>query len=248
MSIEDIARRANLPQRALHLLADADAFGSLGLDRRAALWEVRRTPDTELPLFAAAHARELGEEPEVALRPMSLGEHVAADYQMTRLSLKEHPMALLRRIFDEEKVTPCAVLRGMNGGEKVCVAGVVLMRQRPGKGNAIFITLEDEGGIANIVLWARQFEIMRREVMASRLMLVEGEVQRSREGVIHVMASRIIDRTDALGALSEMHAPDPALSRADAFTHPVYPRQSGKSETARHPRNVRLLPRSRDFH
>ncbi|MCF8708803.1 error-prone DNA polymerase [Rhizorhapis sp. SPR117] len=247
-SIEDITRRANLPQRALRLLADADAFGSLGLDRRAALWEVRRIPDTELPLFAAARARELGEEPEVALRPMSLGEHVAADYQMTRLSLKEHPMALLRRIFDKERVTPCAALRGMKGGEKVCVAGVVLMRQRPGKGNAIFITLEDEGGIANIVLWARQFEIMRREVMASRLMRVEGEVQRSREGVIHVMASRIIDRTDALGVLSEMHAPDSALAHADAFIHPVYSRQSAKTETARHPRNVRLLPRSRDFH
>ena len=247
-SIEDIARRADVHQRALRLLADADAFRSLSFDRRAALWEVRRTPDNELPLFAHARARELGEEPEVALRPMSLGEHVAADYQMTRLSLKQHPMALLRPIFDAERVTPCAALRDVKGGAKLSIAGVVLVRQRPGKGNAIFITLEDEGGIANIVLWARAFESFRREVMSSRLMLVEGEVQRSREGVIHVMSSRITDRTGALGALSDMHDPDPALSRADAFVHPIYPRQSAKSEMARHPRDVRLLPRSRDFH
>ena len=247
-SIEDIARRADVHQRALRLLADADAFRSLSFDRRAALWEVRRTPDNELPLFAHARARELGEEPEVALRPMSLGEHVAADYQMTRLSLKQHPMALLRPIFDAERVTPCAALRDVKGGAKLSIAGVVLVRQRPGKGNAIFITLEDEGGIANIVLWARAFESFRREVMSSRLMLVEGEVQRSREGVIHVMSSRITDRTGALGALSDMHDPDPALSRADAFVHPLYPRQSAKSEMARHPRDVRLLPRSRDFH
>ena len=247
-TIEDLARRANLSHRALHLLADADAFRSLALDRRAALWEVRRTPDNELPLFAAARARELGEEPQIVLRPMSMGEHVAADYQVTRLSLKQHPMGLLRPIFDGEGILPCAALGEIKGGARVSVAGVVLVRQRPGKGNAIFITLEDEGGIANIVLWARAFERFRREVMASRLMQVEGEVQRSREGVIHVMASRIIDRTETLSSLSDMHTPNSELSRADAFAYPLYPRQSPKSEMARHPRNVRLLPRSRDFH
>ena len=243
-SIEDIARRASLPQHALRLVADADAFHSLNLDRRAALWEVRRTPGNELPLFAAARARELGEEPAVALAPMALGEHVAADYQTTRLSLKEHPMAVLRPIFDADKVSPCAALRQMNGGARVKVAGVVLMRQRPGKGNAIFITLEDEGGVANIVLWARIFERFRPEVMASRLMLVEGEVQRSREGVIHIMASRIVDRSQALLALSEIHISDQPLSRSDAFLHPQYPRASH----SQHPRNIRLLPKSRDFH
>jgi error-prone DNA polymerase len=113
---------------------------------------------------------------------------------------------------------------------------VVLVRQRPGKGNAIFVTLEDEGGIANIVIWARLFERFRREVMAARLMLVEGEVQKSREGVIHLMASRIQDRTAELSRLSETHDPKPLLSRADEFLHP------------QHPRNVRVLPRSRDFH
>jgi error-prone DNA polymerase len=240
-SVEDLARKACLPQRALRLLADADALRSIGLDRREALWEARRTPGDELPLFAAARARdsrarELGEEPPAALPAMPLSEQVAADYQTTRLSLKAHPLAFLRSVFDAEGVLPCAALRDCRNGDRAQVAGVVLVRQRPGKGNAIFVTLEDEGGIANIVIWARLFERFRREVMAARLMLVEGEVQKSREGVIHLMASRIQDRTAELSRLSETHDPKPLLSRADEFLHP------------QHPRNVRVLPRSRDFH
>jgi len=240
-SVEQLAREADLPQRALRLLADADALRSIGLDRRKALWEARRTPAGELPLFAAARARdsqvrELGEEPPAALPPMPLSEQVAADYQTTRLSLKAHPMVFLRSVFDAEGVLPCAALRDCRNGDRVQAAGVVLVRQRPGKGNAIFVTLEDEGGIANIVIWARLFERFRREVMAARLMLVEGEVQKSREGVIHLMASRIQDRTAELSRLSETHDPNPLLSRADEFLHP------------QHPRKARVLPRSRDFH
>ncbi|MBR0551995.1 error-prone DNA polymerase [Stakelama marina] len=235
-SVEQLARRARLPRRALNLLADADALRSLGLDRREGLWEARRTPPDELPLFAAARARELGEEPQVSLPAMALSEHVAADYQTTRLSLKAHPMSFLRGLFEGEGVTPCASLRDLKGGARVKVAGVVLVRQRPGEGNAIFVTIEDEGGIANIVLWARTFEAQRRPVMAARLMLVEGEVQKSPEGVIHVMAARVHDRTGELARLSSTHRTEQPLSRADAFVHP------------QHPRNVRVLPRSRDFH
>ncbi|MDZ7588646.1 MAG: OB-fold nucleic acid binding domain-containing protein [Parasphingorhabdus sp.] len=250
-SVEQLARRADLPPRALRLLADADAMGSLGLDRRTALWEVRRTPAGELPLFAAARARELGEEAPLALPAMTLGEQVAADYQTVRLSLKAHPMALLRPIFAAEGVTPCVDLRITKADARVTVAGVVLVRQRPGNGNAIFITLEDEDGIANIILWARQFERYRRAVMASRLMQVDGVLQRSREGVLHVMANRIVDRTPVLGRLSDTHDPDPMLSRADEFLHPQHPRHKGHEPIpprAGHPRDVRLLPRSRDFH
>jgi error-prone DNA polymerase len=249
-SVEELARCANLPQRGLRLLADADAFGSIAMDRRAALWEARRTPPDALPLFAHAKARELGNEPALTLPAMTLGEQVAADYHTTRLSLKQHPMAILRPVFMREKVLACADLQKAKAGARVTVAGVVLVRQRPGKGNAIFITIEDETGIANIILWARQFERFRREVMASRLMQVEGELQRSREGVIHVMASRIMDRTAVLGGLSELHDANPLLSRADEFLHPQHPR--GRDEppprTGGHPRNVRLLPKSRDFH
>lgn len=246
--IEDLARRADLPARALHLLADADACASLGRDRRAALWEVRRTPTGELPLFAAARARELGEEPAVTLRPMTQGEHVAVDYQTHRLSLKAHPMALLRPFFAAEDAMPCRDLRTARAGAHIRIGGVVLVRQRPGKGNAIFITLEDEDAIANIVLWARRFERYRRAVMAARLMIVDGEVQRSPEGVVHVMASRVIDRSDLLAHLSQSHEPAPRLSRADVLLDPQQPRRITRARASSHPRNVRLLPRSRDFH
>jgi error-prone DNA polymerase len=249
-SVEELARRAGLPQRGLRLLADADAFGSIAMDRRAALWEARRTPPDVLPLFAYVQAQELGAEPELTLPAMTLGEQVAADYQTTRLSLKEHPMAILRPVFAREKILTCADLQKTKAGARVTVAGVVLVRQRPGKGNAIFVTLEDETGIANVIMWARQFERFRREVMASRLMQVEGELQRSREGVIHVMTSRIIDRTAVLGGLSELHDANPLLSRADEFLHPQHPRgrEDPPPRTGGHPRNVRLLPKSRDFH
>ena len=240
-SVEALASKAGLPSRALRLLADADAFRSIDLDRRGALWDVRRTPTDTLPLFAAADARELGTEPEVHLPLMPPGEHVAADYQTVRLSLKGHPMAFLRAGFAAEGVQTCAQTAAAKNGARVKTAGIVLFRQRPGKGNAIFVTIEDETGITNIVIWARLFETLRRDVMAARLMLVEGELQRSPEGVIHLMASRIYDRTTDLSRLSETHDANPLLSPADEFLHPQYPR-------GRHPRDVRILPKSRDFH
>jgi error-prone DNA polymerase len=245
-SVEALAHKAHLPSRALRLLADADAFRSIDLDRRNALWHVRRTPSDTLPLFAAADARELGIEPEVRLPVMLLGEHVAADYQTVRLSLKGHPMAFLRDGFAAENVLTCAQTSATKSGARVKTAGIVLVRQRPGNGNAIFVTIEDETGVTNIVIWARLFEMQRREVMAARLMLVEGEVQRSPEGIIHLMASRIHDRTPEFSRLSETHNTNPLLSRADEFLHPQYPRHA--EARGSHPRNVRILPKSRDFH
>ncbi len=250
-SIEDLARRAHLPQRALRLLADADAFRSIALDRREALWEVRRTPTGELPLFAAARARELGEEEDAALPVMSAAEHVVADYQMTRLSLKAHPMAFLRAELRAEGILNCAETSAAKNDSRVRTAGIVLVRQRPGKGNAIFITIEDETGVTNVVLWARQFEIYRRQVMASRLMLVEGQLQRSIEGVVHLMASRIIDRTAMLDTLSERGETPTERSRADEFDNPQHPRgpiPRNAEPRGSHPRNVRIIPKSRDFH
>ncbi|MGW9329746.1 error-prone DNA polymerase [Bosea sp. NPDC055594] len=240
--VEGLARRAWLPARAMRLLADADAFRSLGLDRREALWAVRRLPDDEaLPLFEVAKARELGKEPAAALPVMPLAEHVVADYQTVRLSLKGHPMGLLRPRFAGAGVVTCAAIAAGRDGAWANVAGVVLVRQRPGKGNAVFITLEDETGIANIVLWVRDFVRFRREVMAARLLLVEGRVQKSQEGVVHLMARRVFDRSADLLSLSDTHRAEIALSRADEFLHPQHPR-------AGHPRNVRILPKSRDFH
>uniref|UniRef100_UPI0025D9D1D2 error-prone DNA polymerase n=1 Tax=Sphingomonas sp. TaxID=28214 RepID=UPI0025D9D1D2 len=204
-SIEQLARSAGLPDRALRLLADADACGSLGLDRRAAAWDVLRTPTNTLPLFAAAAARELGVEPAADLPLLTPGEQVAADYQTLRLSLKAHPMALLRPHFAAEAILSCAEATAARNGRRIRTAGIVLVRQRPGNGNAIFVTIEDESGVTNIVIWARLFEIFRRPIMAARLMLVEGEIQRSPEGVVHLMASRIIDRSAMLDLLSQTH-------------------------------------------
>ncbi|MBI1980642.1 MAG: error-prone DNA polymerase [Methylocystis sp.] len=241
-SVEDLARRAALNAATMRALADADAFRSLQSDRRDALWAVRRLPDAKpLPLFAAADARELAKEQDPLLPSMSLGEHVAADYQTLRLSLKAHPMAVLRPMFAREHIMSCAEVSALADGAFARGAGVVLVRQRPGQGNAIFVTLEDETGILNIVIWARLFARYRRETMASRLMLVEGRVQKSPENVLHLMAQRIIDRSVDLNRLSDAHRPDIALSRADEFNHPQRPR-------VRHPRNVRILPKSRDFH
>lgn len=243
--IETLARRAALPSAAMRKLADADAFRSLGLDRRQALWAVQRLPDdAPLPLFAAADARELGAEPDARLPTMPLGEHVAADYQTLRLSLKAHPMAILRSRFDAERILTCAQTEARRNAASVRVAGVVLVRQRPGKGNAIFVTLEDETGITNVVLWARMFEQFRREVMAARLMEVEGVVEKSPEGVVHLVARKVIDRSSELTRLSEDHDTTVQLARADVVANPQLPRHAPH----RHPRDVRILPGSRDFH
>jgi error-prone DNA polymerase len=228
-SVEALARRTGLPSHALALLADADAMRSLGADRRTGGWEVQRVPGGELPLFAAARARELAAEPDMALPQMQLGEHVAADYQAVRLSLKAHPMALFRSQLDHQGMTPFSKLPLIKAGARITVAGLVLVRQRPGNGKAIFLTLEDEDGVANIILWARTFERFRSEIMGARLLEVQGEVQRSPEGVIHIMAHRLVDRTALLTTLSQAHY------------EAQYPRMS-------HPRHVRTFPKSRDFH
>jgi error-prone DNA polymerase len=240
-SIEELARRTHIPSAALKLLADADALRSLGSDRREGGWDVRRMPVGELPLFAAASARELAEEEAVNLPPMRLGEHVAADYQTVRLSLRAHPMEILRPALDADGIASSAGIKASKAGTRLRTAGIVLVRQRPGNGKAIFITLEDEFGVTNLILWARTFERYRRAVMGARLMEVEGEVQRSPEGVIHLMVHRVIDRSPLLALLSEVHQTDIQMSRADEFLHPPAPRMS-------HPRAVRTFPKSRDFH
>ncbi|WP_127145598.1 error-prone DNA polymerase [Pelagibacterium montanilacus] len=242
-SLEDFWQRTGLPRRAMALLADADAFGSVGLDRRAAAWAARRLPEDEpLPLFAAAQAPEFVEEADMNLPEMPLAEQVIADYQTTRLSLKAHPMAFLRETFASEGVATCAGLAEKPDGSRVKVAGVVLIRQRPGNGKAIFITLEDETGVANALLWANRFERYRRAVMAARLALIEGVIQKSPEGVIHVMASGVYDLSDRIESLAMSHKAAFEPARADEVKRPI------RSRSEHHPRNARIVPRSRDFH
>ncbi len=247
-SVEALAVRARLHGRPMRALADADAFRSIGLDRRRALWEVRRLPEGDpLPLFAAADAPELGREADARLPEMTLGAHVATDYQTMRLSLKAHPMALLRPFFVQEKACTAAEVSTRADGRFTRMAGLVLVRQRPGKGNAIFITLEDETGVTNCVLWARQFEALRRPVMAARLMLVEGRVQRSPEGVVHLMATNVIDRSAALDRLWDSDRSGLALTPGDDGGSGMTGLPAPPPRT-RHPRDARILPKSRDFH
>ncbi len=250
VSVQDMRERGRVSTPMLRRLADADAFRSLRQDRREAMWDVRRLPDDDLlPLFAAAQARELGEEPESRLPEMPLREHVAADYQTTRLSLKAHPMQILRPVFAAERVLSSAQTSALADGRWARTAGVVLVRQRPGNGKAIFITLEDETGVTNALLWARVFERFRSEVMGARLLLIEGRVQKSKEGVIHLMGARVTDRSGELARLSEDHVPEIELTRADEIKHPQHPRgPKGPDGRFRHPRDVRVLPKSRDFH
>src|SRR5206468_9031549 len=199
-SLEDFARDTGLPKRALILLADADAFRSLGLDRREALWAVRRLPDdVPLPLFEAATAREQPDENAKPLPVMPLPEQVVADYQTIRLSLKGHPMEFLRPMFAKERVVTCAGVCDANDRQRVRCAGVVLVRQRPGSAKGVvFMTLEDETGIANIVVWPKVMEHFRKEVTGARLIEVEGRIQSSPEKVVHLVADRLVDRSQDL--------------------------------------------------
>jgi error-prone DNA polymerase len=254
-SLEDFARDTGLPKRALILLADADAFRSIGLDRRAALWAVRRLPDdVTLPLFEVATAREQPDEDARPLPLMPLPEQVVADYQTIRLSLKGHPMEFLRPMFAKEGVVTCAAIAHAHDKWRVRCGGVVLVRQRPGSAKGVvFMTLEDETGIANIVVWPKVMEHFRKEVMGARLILVEGTIQSSPEKVVHLVAERLFDRSHDLvrlsdDALGRRHAvpAGPTLVEPlhdDRREHPDNPAQK-----IRHPRNVRILPRSRDFH
>ena len=238
-SFADFARRTGLPKRALVTLAEADAFKSFGLDRREGLWAVRRLPDDDpLPLFAhegnRGAAPELGAEHIAPLPRMAQSQEVVADYQTLRLSLKGYPTQFLRPLFQAEGITSCAGLAALPDGARARVAGVVLVRQRPGEGTAIFITLSDETGVANLVLWESLFPRFRKEVMGARLLLAEGKVQKSPEGVLHLMVEHLTDRSADLNRLSEDEVPLPPP------THSHVKRG--------HPRNVRVLPPSRDFH
>jgi error-prone DNA polymerase len=246
-SIEEFRRRTGLPKAALIKLADADAFRSMGLDRRAALWEVRRLPDDlALPLFSAADAADLGAEEGAAPLPvMALSEQVVADYQTTRLSLKGHPMQFLRGLFSGEGFATCAEVRAARDRRRLKAAGVVLVRQRPGSAKGVvFMTFADETGIANAVIWPTVMARFRKEVMGARLVAIEGQVQRSPEGIVHLVAERLVDRTAEFSRLSEREL-TPQISNADEILRPQADRAARPQI---HPREVRLLPKSRDFH
>ncbi len=243
-TVEDLRTRGGVPVHAIQRLAAADAFRSMGLDRRAALWDSRalkQAPD--LPLFTYAEARDEGAEHQPAQLPaMPLSEHVVNDYQTIRLSLKAHPMRFLRQHYAGQKFIAADQLKTIRDGRRMAIAGLVLIRQRPGSAKGVvFITLEDETGIANLVVWPDVFEKQRKIVMGARLIAVHGIVQRDPDSdVIHVVARQLEDHSHMLRHLSDEAMPS-TLNQGDAAG-------SWRAPASRHPRDVEVIPKSRDFH
>ncbi len=239
-------RRSGLGGAALETLANADAFRSMGLDRREVLWAVKGLPSAPLPLFAAAGEEEHDGEPAVALSRMKLGEHVIEDYRALQLSLKAHPMALLRQEMSALGYATSAGLAEIAHDRPARFAGIVLVRQRPGTASGvIFATLEDETGVANIIVWPRVFERYRRILMTARLLGVEGTLQR--EGLVtHIVAGRLIDLTAHLHSLTDGGEIDTPLAHADHVKHAGV--DSREKAAARRVRSRQPIFPSRDFH
>jgi error-prone DNA polymerase len=251
-SIRDLWVRTGLSTSALERLADADAFGSLGLTRRQALWSVkalgRAGDQDDLPLLrhagvhgVATSTRPGFSEASVSLPPMPPGEEVVNDYRFLSLSLRAHPASFLREDLTAHRVMPNEALHTVRSGAYARVSGLISVRQRPGSANGvIFMTIEDETGIANIIVWPPVFERFRAIVLGARYVAVSGKVQKENE-VIHVVADRLDDLTPLLARLSEDAAPPQALARADAVKRPHSedrppPRVPGRIP-ARHPRH-----------
>ena len=253
--VRHLACAANLPSETLSRLAEADAFRSLGLDRRDALWCVKgldggaedsRIAVPAAPLFKDADAEALQREADVRLPPLRLGEHIVQDYMSLSMSLKAHPLSLLRSRMDARGVLPNAQILNTPDGTRITVAGLVLVRQRPGTASGvIFVTLEDEASIANIIVWPKVFETYRRELLGSRLLMVTGKLQK--QGIVtHVIADTLVDISSDLLLLSSMHGDRcEALARADQVKHDG--QGSWRDAPHRRRRGADAIPKSRDF-
>ncbi|MEE2861625.1 MAG: error-prone DNA polymerase [Pseudomonadota bacterium] len=245
-SVEDLWRRARVPVAALTVLAEADAFGSLGLTRRQALWAIRGLPDTDLPLFAMLRddgPDAAGHEPAVPLRPMPAGREVVEDYSRTGLSLRRHPVAFLRDSLARRRIRTCAEAMSSPGGRWIETAGLVLVRQRPGSAKGVmFITLEDETGIANLVVWPKVFEAHRRIVLGAGMIGIAGRVQRSGE-IVHLVVHRITDLSADLASVGQQGAFPLPHGRGDEF-HRGPPPPDPRSAAGPKPRDMYI----RDLH
>jgi error-prone DNA polymerase len=256
--LDDMQRRAGLRPCDLEALASADALGRLAAGRRAGLWAVKGlSPRADLPLFEGIG--EGAADPAVCLPAMATSAEVIDDYRTLALSLKGHPLAFLRAGYAGRGVLRCADLAAKADGARVDLAGVVLVRQKPGSAKGVcFMTIEDESGIANLVIWPTLLEKFRPVVMGARLIYVRGRVQRHQEApgdtpVLHVVAAKLEDWTADLAKLSS-ETGLPPLARADEVARPVSERPgpgtriTREPNLMRHPREAKLIPRSRDFH
>jgi error-prone DNA polymerase len=232
-------------------LANADAFRSIGLDRRAALWAVRaldgRSAAERLPLFDRPGLALSDNEPETKLPVMPLGEHVLHDYRALGLSLKAHPLKFLRQRLTKAGVTPNIKLAAIANGRRVSVAGLVLVRQRPGKGNAIFLTLEDEAAIANIVVWQRDFDRLLPVIMGSKFIRVTGRLQ-SASDVVHVVAEKMEDLSPWLAVLLESSS-EPTAENAGVkrVGHAVRPYLGIRDSETMAQKAREIMPKGRNF-
>ncbi|MEA2791080.1 MAG: error-prone polymerase, partial [Acetobacteraceae bacterium] len=205
-SIEEMWRRLRVPVAALERLAEADAFQAMKLDRRQALWAIRGLSDTRLPLFDVAAMEPGGEpdaEPAVALTAMTAGRQVVEDYRSTGLSLRRHPVSFLRSSLAPRQIVRCQDLLTIRDGKRVEVAGIILVRQRPGSAKGVlFVTIEDETGHANLILWPNVFEAQRRLILSASMIACRGKLQREGE-VIHVIAEHLTDLSALLRSVGE---------------------------------------------
>ena len=231
-SVEDVWRRSGVQRAAIEKLANADAYHAFGADRRKGLWKVRGLGETPLPLFAAADriadaAGAEGTEPAVTLQPLTDGREVVEDYRTLQLSLRAHPLTFLRDELTRRGITRCGDLSTVRDGRHVEVAGVVLVRQKPGSAKGVlFLTIEDETGIANGILWPDRFEAQRHTVMSASMIGMKGRVQKEGD-VIHVICDRIIDYADLLHRVGEMAFPH-RTGRGDGGQHPGSPDRGDK--------------------
>jgi error-prone DNA polymerase len=236
--VADLWRRGKVSRAQIEVLARADAFGSLGLSRRDVLWAAKSLRDDRLPLLDVVLTAD--REPKVVLPAALLGEQVVDDYVSLRMSLRKHPLALLRPRLDANRVMLAAQLATAPLDKTIGVCGLVLVRQRPGTASGVvFATLEDETGIANIVIWPHVFERHRRIVMTSRLLRVEGKVQREKE-VIHLVADRLEDLSGWLDDLADIDETIDAAPRDKRGQRPPSPRRN----RMHHPRDLVVWTRA----
>lgn len=284
-SVRELWLRSGLPRGTVERLADADAFRSIGLDRRAALWQVKALDPpgaaSEPTLFVHGPGGRKGDpvhEPATHLPVMPASEHVIQDYRYLSLSLKEHPVSFIRNRLAARGVAVSRDLENLRNGSMVSICGLVVIRQRPGSAKGVvFMTIEDETGIANVIVWPKVMEKYRPVVMGARFVIIRGQVQKA-DDVTHVVARSIENATPMLAALCEdAQSPgsEPAgdsldelggLANADEVKRPVMEvRVNGKVRAAlrtlladepalRHDYEQlarsagRVLPKGRNFH
>jgi error-prone DNA polymerase len=225
-SVDEAWRRSRVPVAALTRIAEADGFRpGLSLARREALWAIKALRDEPLPLFAAASAREAQVVPEVderlgLLRPMTAGSEVVEDYRHAGLSLRSHPVSFLREDLRRRRIVSCIEAMEARDGRWLEAAGIVLVRQRPGSAKGVmFITLEDESGIANLVVWTKVFERHRRTILTATMVAVRGRIQREGE-VVHLVAQRLTDLSAELASVGQRDGGFPLPhGHGDEFHH-----------------------------